>query len=775
MPIDDIRALLESADDAYWEAVASRGLLRRAQKDLETQVPVTLDGEQAGFLVFTVAAFNIKIPSEGPARATCTCPAPGICQHIITACLYLRAGAAAPSARPGQARQELLAFTAEQLKRWAGAAVFRAAVRLLLEQPDVEIKEAGAITVRFTRLAAYCIYPPGAGLDGIVVTQTGPRSRRLAVAAVLAFQHHCGVRLADVHELAEPGTAPRSREQVIDGCLALLQEIVTVGLSHLTDSTSERLATLSLSALAVNLPRLSLALRDSSDHVDMLVERRAQADEARLLGMLSRMFGLADAIRSSEPDPRPDLVGQRRTEYYDVQSIELCGVAAYPWRTGSGYQGLTVLFWHRQDRRWLSWSDARPDTASTQSPASPDTGSRGFNPISRYDADGPWIGIRSPRQTSRTSIALTRARLNGVGRLSSTSACRASVLGPTPADDLDIGPRLFTTVAGLLEYAAGCRGIGLRDPNPLDSIVVFQPARWGPRAFDQINQRLIWLVADDTGRSIPFVVPYDPLHSAAIRWLESCPSLDGCKVIARLTGPLASLTLYPITLISHGIAPVSSTDADSGIASSSGAAPSSAIDSIPGIAPGSSTSSGSGIDSGFGENNIFHLALDSARTQPPATSLTTPSQLPQPQHPQPQQSPPGASGPQPSALPAQSQPGPSARPEAAELDDEKQPEDDEPDHEAESSRNAATQFIYSDPSLTRLEELLETLAESGAGSLNPPTRDRLRALSNDLASRGLILLARHTARLATGEAFARDLLRLSYLCDLHHQALSSAL
>jgi hypothetical protein len=579
--------------------------------------------------------------------------------------------------------------------------------------------------------------------------------------------------------------------------------MATVGLSHVTDSSAERLATLSLSALSVNLPRLSLALRDASNHVDMLVGRRAQADEARLLGILSRMFALADAIRNSGPDPRPDLIGRRRTEYYDVPSLELCGVSAYPWRTGSGYQGLTLLFWHRQDRRWLSWSDARPDTGSSQSDTGSESGPRGFDPISRYDGDGPWVGIRSPRQASRSSVALTRARLNGVGRLSSTTACRCSVLGASPVADIDFGTRLFTTVAGLLEYAAGCRGIGLRDPNPLDSIVVFQPARFGPRAFDQINQRLVWFVADDAGQSIPFVVPYDPLHAAAIRWVESAPALDGCKVIARLTGTPAAVTLYPITLISPAVRsiPIIASDpsvaSDPGIGTAPGSspAPDSGIDTGTGIDSSPTIDSGSGmgsdarstIDSVFWENNIFHLALDCARNQPPANSVAAPSNSTQPRHPQPTPSGPqpatsspqaqtGGSGPQPPGSPAYFQPSPSVRPEATELDDGDNAEDAEPDYEAESESHAGAEFIYSDPILTRLEELLETLAESGAASLNPPTRDRLRALSDDLAGRGLVLLARHAARLATGEAtFARDLLRLRYLCDLHRQALHSSL
>ena len=40
-----------------------------------------------------------------------------------------------------------------------------------------------------------------------------------------------------------------------------------------------------------------------------------------------------------------ELAGTTRGQYIEVPEIELSGVGAYTWQTGSGYVGLTVMFW----------------------------------------------------------------------------------------------------------------------------------------------------------------------------------------------------------------------------------------------------------------------------------------------------------------------------------------------------------------------------------------------------------------------------------------------
>jgi hypothetical protein len=214
------------------------------------------------------------MPLSGPAKSSCTCPAPGVCRHILAAGLYLQgtAGAAIEArqnATPASIREEAVSVTSERLKEWAGTAEYRAGVSLLEKNslpPVIEYGETVAI-----RLMPSCVearFVPGGGLDGIV----GPRAlgKRVAVAAVLVLRRSAGLETAESgvqQALIEVSGAPRTPKEILASAQSVLEGAVTVGLSHLSPAVVERLLTLAVSAQAANLPRVSLALRSVSDEV----------------------------------------------------------------------------------------------------------------------------------------------------------------------------------------------------------------------------------------------------------------------------------------------------------------------------------------------------------------------------------------------------------------------------------------------------------------------------------------------------------------------------
>src|SRR6185295_9200499 len=95
------------------------------------------------------------------------------------------------------------------------------------------------------------------------------------------------------------------------------------------------------------------------------------------------------------------------------------GAAAWPWRTASGYEGLTVLFWDPSAKRWNSWTESRPRHQLAD-----------FKPAARYTQPGPWDGAESPRQLARSCFRLMNARRNAGNRLSGSSKSRMLVTGP---------------------------------------------------------------------------------------------------------------------------------------------------------------------------------------------------------------------------------------------------------------------------------------------------------------------------------------------------------
>ena len=66
--------LYASLDDATLETVASKGVLRRAQADLEKAIIERLEETE---IVGTVDGAAVRLDAKGLAKSRCSCPAPG--------------------------------------------------------------------------------------------------------------------------------------------------------------------------------------------------------------------------------------------------------------------------------------------------------------------------------------------------------------------------------------------------------------------------------------------------------------------------------------------------------------------------------------------------------------------------------------------------------------------------------------------------------------------------------------------------------------------------
>lgn len=506
------------------EALANKGLVRRAQKDLER-------GEVAGFeiveqgLDVTVSSHRVTLIEAGPAKATCTCPAPGVCQHIIAACLKLMQE---PSAEPtGDAQAEWLALTDEQIIAAYGLPVLRAAHELTLAN-IAQIESSSVLTVRFPSLNAEVMTVPGAGLAGIIVRGlTEKKHTQLAAAAVLVVRRQAGMDwqppASDVSR-----SAPIHRDEVIKATIALLEEAIATGLARLSPSLVERFDALSISAQTAELHRLGLVLQRIATQATDWLQRRPHAD----LGLIFAEMATACALAHAKPQLA---AGVARESYIEVGALDLIGVAAWPWRTPSGYEGLTLVFWDPTNATWNTWSDARPRAFAG-----------GFSAVARYTQPGPWEGAESPAQLARSRFRLMQAKRNRWGRLSSSAQAKALVTGAADLSELpccdewskiDLKPSL-----------------GLKERDPRSAYQLLQPARWERQAFDPISQCLVWHLLDAHGHLIEMRLAFDDLSKPAIERLEAMTDADmkQTRLLCRCLQISGGIQAHPLALMRDG-------------------------------------------------------------------------------------------------------------------------------------------------------------------------------------------------------------------------------
>lgn len=525
-----LRGILRTLDDDALAVLANRGLLRRAQKDIEAQRPTLLDVTENRVHV-QVADGTVEVP-ELPPHSTCSCLASGICRHILGALIFLRDdpevlnddepetsvtadspsppdrgdSAPAPTTPTQLSPAEVLGSLDDvALQKWAGKPLIRKADKLLASDPVVEIETEPTLIIRFPRRNISCRWIPSAGLEGLLCSCQAGRVCEHLVAAVMAYQASLGVRTIEARpvSLEESSGAPRTRAEVLASVAQVLREMVSLGLSRLSTATSDRLTTLAISAHGVDLPRLERMLKGLADDVRLIVRRDARGDSAALLDRAARVEALRTALSIKAS---PALVGQHRTQYLEVGQLTLHGVGAQQWRSKGGYHGVTVYFWNESTKSWATWSDARP------------VGQAGFDPVGRFRAEGPWTGCAGPFEASRSTVRLTSAWMNAHGRLSGRSGTRALVVGPSRPGDL---PDRITRWSDISNRAASLFGGGLTERGENGELVVLNPAEWGEAEFDDLRQELRLPVVDDRGHALELWMPFAPETATAIERLEN--------------------------------------------------------------------------------------------------------------------------------------------------------------------------------------------------------------------------------------------------------------
>ncbi|MDL9936588.1 hypothetical protein QSJ18_07520 [Gordonia sp. ABSL1-1] len=456
--------------DEQWATLASPGLLRRGRKDLSAHTP-TLAGQTGESVPIDVGEHRVTLAASGPDRAACSCPAIGICRHIVTAGLWLGSLGEQTDSGPVGAASDSRPDRAEDLP------------------------SAGP--------------PPQRG--------PGPRS---SPARERRSADHARLRAS---------------------IRTLLSDTVALGTAHVSDSMTARFRAAAISAQTADHFRLAALLRRIADHCAQIVARTAGAGESHVAEDLSIALALLTALAAAgEPAPER-LRGVGRGAYLAIGDVDLVGLGSYPWRTASGYQGVTAAFYAPEHQRFLTVSDARPRHT-------PDT----FDADAIYHRRSPvWPGLVSLSAATGAHVALHDARVSDSGRLSRGAETTALVT----VTEIGAMRAQLHPIRRWAHLGADTGRPLLDPPDPNQAWTVMAPSDFGEMEFDEVTQTLHWTLADDVGATLDATLPYSDVTAHAVARLRHLPApRPGTLVVGRLTNG-TDLAVEPISLIPPTDAP----------------------------------------------------------------------------------------------------------------------------------------------------------------------------------------------------------------------------
>ncbi len=500
-----LAAALAAYDPTALAALSSKGLVRRAERDVEAGLVAV--GEYSGEGAQVAAdGETVRIGVAGPAAAMCTCAARGICRHVLAAVLVLARAGVEDLPDP---LAEILALSDGAIAKWAGRAGLRDASALLAAggEPSIEAG-AGSLAVRLSPEQPDVVWVAGRGLAGLITKAPAAKRTALLAAAVLAVRRANGIaapaaggaKPTDGGDAVPGGT--RIDRTFLDDVSAALFAYFRSGFGAAPSSLERRLENLALSSRADALPRLAALLRALAARVREKRERTATADPAATLALLSEAFALATALRGyaepgrADPAKFANLRGRVREEFEAAGDLHLIGIGATAWTTAAGARGVTAYFYEPERARWFSATLAR---GRNQDPA--------FRPREAYRREAVW-GPAPLERLVREELRLTSAAAGGDGRLSFGKDSRAQTLPPQPlADWLRSWPVSFDAWDSLAQHLRAAAAPALTGARPARTVVLLRPQLAADPYPEPFAQRLIWPLADARGRWLALAVP----------------------------------------------------------------------------------------------------------------------------------------------------------------------------------------------------------------------------------------------------------------------------
>ncbi len=524
--------------DAALEAASSKGLLRRAGRDRDAGL-VTAVAHDADGTVLTVDSETVRVGPGGLAGARCTCPAPGLCRHILAGLLVLRDAPAAEARPAADPVGEIVALDAVALVGAFGRPALRRAEAILAAAPDGGVTVTGG-TVQIAGHPAVH-YVPGNGPSGMLSKGgDAAETKALHAAALLAIRRRAAGEA--VARIGPDAPAPaRSREPAfLDDVADALREAARFALTSAPLATEERLLDLAVSSRAGASPNLAAALRIVAE---AMTDRRTRAldfDPAGALAAIARGYALAAALHGADD---PGLRGQTRETYETVATLDAVGCGVRLWQSETGARGATAyLLAPTVDggSRWLTVTLAR---AAGQDPA--------FQPEHAALHEAVWG--QTLDRLGRGPVRLDSARISPDGRVAPGPGTRATLRDTSwPQAMAALPGTILTDWSTMAAHVLPTFRPSLRQAPGRVRPVLLDPRSVGALQFDAVTQTAWLPVEDQDGAWLSLAIENGPQTDAHLAGLEGLSAGPAPLIVALARVEADRLVLSPMALVRDG-------------------------------------------------------------------------------------------------------------------------------------------------------------------------------------------------------------------------------
>ena len=522
--MEELKRLLGQTDDEYLTGLCNKGTVKRAYKDLEQEAPTVIWTEDGAQVTLKETVCGIRVPLG---ESTCSCPSRSICRHLITAILYLKkelvkdepeSGTDASMAPDMQTEvqkdedhmvQELLAVPLKKLKGACKTRKYREFLNHIEAGDFPEIREGTVITVRIPWENSTVKL-----LNPLEYSSCTCHSKELCThkaQAILAFQlKKKATTLEELKRLSESEEEWDFQElaQVADTIKEGIRLHLMTGLSRLSPEAAGSMERLAVISHGAGLADFETRCRDVAGEYQNYFERSAAFRTEVITGKLLGLYHMANKLEmAKKTEEVRKLAGTFRDTYYPVSQLHLTAIGGRSFRNNAGYEGEIYYFLETDQKKWYTWTDARPTFYE---------GMRRRPPGRDNKVQAPWGLNCSREKMMELEFYLSHGKVAGGSRLSVSQETKSEIVGIRDLHQNEIRQMIFWDYREILRTCFQ-ENHQEKDRERLAFVGAVQ-CREG--TFDSVKQRFTMELCDREGCCLSVAVKYSKEEKLTIQVLE---------------------------------------------------------------------------------------------------------------------------------------------------------------------------------------------------------------------------------------------------------------
>lgn len=554
------------ANEDFLVTLANKGLYKRAVKDYEAVQHWNLDDDGDQLMI---SWEEVKVTLRANvAQSVCSCPSKTVCKHVIMAIQYAanyagkdreREGAAEAadpiedpvtmaSSQPDDNYAQLRQIDFNTLRKQTSKKMYEEALQLVLEGWVAEFTE-GDMLAAFIRTDGITVYFPKVNSIDHAICKCGVQGICAhKLVAILSYAQHEGLLNKEHTEENDFQFLDEEKIALLETVHSAIVDVFERGVMSCGEQDIEMFTQFAVKLESVEIRNLARMFRSLSVDVEHMLTKHAAFNQLTVMSTLSRLSNTVRLILKHKQNLTmlPLLIEGHRSSYYTIPRATLIGLGAYPWKTRSGYAGVTVLLYHMEKNEVCTYTVTMADYYEKTK----DFANK-YHIEALMKSNDHWSNLMSLNTLSGNCMKVSRVKMNKQQRVSSSKQTTAEVFDLTKIHHIQDLPIVRHDLEEL-EHDYQSIEYDYFHQQLQDKIVIIPFKQIINLHFDRTNQILTFELVNDKEQSVIAGMAYSELNETAIRYFERIANKNlayNGYMVCRIYRTSQEFALTPISLI----------------------------------------------------------------------------------------------------------------------------------------------------------------------------------------------------------------------------------